>query len=915
MLSRIRSLKRVVTARSGPAQVRDMSIVHRLRSLWRNLVHRDRVDRHLDDEVRATFDLLIDDNINRGMAASDARRAATLALGRRESIREQVRDARAGAQWDGLRQDVRYGIRMMVRSPLFTGFAAASLALGIGATGAIFSLFDNIVLRKLPVPNPDQLVVASFGGANGRFNYSMPYPHFEAIHARNSTLSGIFAIYPFGRVTVSLRGNAEPAEGIYVTGDYYPTLGLVPSLGRLLGPADDRPGEAVAVLNHAYWQRRFGGDAGVLGAIVTLNGLPFTVVGVEPAGFAGTEVGRPYDVSVPMRAIEVLSENRPGWDAAFATWIYMMARLKPGVRLADAERELKVIFDQVSRDAARDANEERLARDNHLRLEPGATGSVSGLRRGYEQWLKFVLVMLAAVLLLASLNVATLLLSRSDARHREIATRLALGAGRWRVIRQFLTESAVLATLAAAAGLALASWGSRVLLRTATPASDRLTVDLPLDWRLTAFTLGMSAATCVVFGLIPAIRATSPGRFVTTRQIGGGRHRRVLDRVLVGSQVALSLVLLIGAALFVRTLGAIWAQEPGYDRSNVLMFSVDAKLAGLKGADVPAAYRRLLDDLQRIPGGASSTLSAVRPVSDSYYFITSFREFGSKTLTQENRVRGAYNVVAPGYFSTLGIPLLAGRDFDGRDTQASPKVAIVSERLARHFDGNPIGQTIGSGPGAREVVGVVKDIRYANVKDAPREVIYFPIFQAEGKDLWYSPTFEVRYGGTVGQMLPAIREAVTRTAPGLTMFRIRTLEAQTQDSLARERLLAMLTGYFGGFAVLLAAIGLYGLLSYGVTLRTAEMGLRMALGAAPRAVRWLIVRDASATVIAGAIAGLAAASGVMRLVRSQLFGVEPNDPLALSAATALLLAMAIAAAYFPARRASRIDPLTALRHE
>lgn len=887
----------------------------RIRSLWRNLVHRNRVDRDLDDEVRGTFEMLVEEKVRAGATPAGARREATLQLGRIDSITQQVREERAGAFWAAFLQDVRFAVRLLVRSPVFTVFAAASLALGIGATGAIFSLFDGIVLRQLPVPDPDRLVVASFGGAGGRFNYSMPYPHFEQIRARNTTLDGLFAMYPFGRVTVAVRGEPDIAQGIYVTGDYYRSLRLIPSAGRLLGPADDRRGQTVAVLNHSYWQRRFGGRADAVGSTVTLNQVPFTIVGIEPAGFFGTEVGRPYDISVPMRAIEDLSEGAPLWNQAFATWIYMMGRLKPGTSLGDAEREMKAIFAQVSLDAARNPNQIRLARENQLRLESGSRGNHSDLRFAYERWLGLLLMLLGAVLLLASLNVATLLLSRSDARQREIATRLALGAGRGRIVRQFLTESMVLAAGAGAGGLVLASWGSRALLRIATPAAERLPVDLSPDLRLILFTIGVSSLTCLLFGLVPAIRATSPQRLMSSRQIGGGRQRRILDRALVASQVALSLVLLVAAGLFLRTLGNLWAQDPGYDRQNVLMFSVDAHLAGRKGPTVPNTYRRLLDELRAVPGAQSVSLSAVRPVSDSYYFVDSIRDVGDKTLSNEERIRVAYNNIAPGYFATLGIPLVAGRDFDERDSLTSPTVVIISERMARHFSGNPVGQRLGGGPNAREVVGVARDVRYANVKDAPRDVVYFPIFQSQPKDVWYTPTFEIRYAGAAAGITASLRDVVARVDPGLTIFKLRTLEGQTEDSLSRERLLAMLAAYFGGFAVLLACIGLYGLMSYGVTERTAEMGLRMALGAPPAAVRWLVVREATITVVAGAVIGLVASRAAVRLVESQLFGVKPTDPAAIAGATVLLLAMSFTAAYLPARRASRIDPLTALRHE
>ena len=886
-------------------------MMRRLRNFLWNVVHRDRLERELRDEYQTTFDQLVTEQLRRGASTADARRAATIALGGTESFRDHVRDARAGAQWEAFILDVRYGVRLMRRSPVFSLFAVSSLALGIGATAAIFALFDSVVLRKLPVPEPDRLVVASFGGPGGRFNYSMPYPHFEQIKERNTTLTGIFAMYPFGRVTVAVGGQGDAAQGTYVSGDYYWALGIAPSAGRLLGPSDDRPGEAVAVLNHAYWQRRFGGRADVIGSTINLNAVPFTIVGVEPPGFFGTEVGRPYDVAVPVRAMTMLQEGQPLWEHAFASWIYMMARLKPGVTREAAEAELKSIFVQTSIAHSLNADQERLAREHQLRLESAATGRASDLRAGYERWLGLLLLMLGAVLLLASLNIATLMLSRSDARHREIATRLALGAGRVRVIRQLLTESIVLSAAGAAAGLLLATWGSRELLRVATPAAERLTVQLTPDFRLVAFTAGLALLTCLFFGLMPAIRATAPRRFVAARQVGGGRQRRVLDRVLVGAQVAVSLVLLVSAGLFLRTVDKLWRQDPGYDRRNVLMFSVDARLAGKKGPEVPGTYQRVLDALEEVPGVQSVALSAVRPVSESYYFVTSFREVGGRTLTGDQRVRAAFNRVAPGYFATLGIPLRDGRDFDERDTLGAPEVAIISERWLRHFTGNPVGQRLGQ----YEVIGVAKDVRYANVKDAPREVVYLPMFQSQPRDIFYSPTFEIRYSGSAATLTQAVRETVARIEPSLSLFRVTTLEEMTRDSLSRERLLAMLASYVGGFAVLLACIGLYGLLSYGVSLRTAEMGLRIALGAQPRSVRWLIVREATVMVAPGAVLGLIAMYPVVQLVRSQLFGIEPSDPMALAGAIAVLLTLAFAAAYLPATRASRVDPLTALRHE
>ena len=871
----------------------------------------------LDREIRAHLDLEAEAQQDAGRTAEDAGHAARRVFGNPALVKEDVRAAWGWTSVEAWLQDVRYGLRLLRRNPAFTVFSVASLGLGIGATVAVFSLFDAVVLRQLPVRDPERLVVASFGGigpAGPRYNYSLPYPQFVAMRDRNTTLDGLFATNPFGRVNVTLRGEPDVAEGLYVTGGYYEVLGIRPSLGRLLTAEDDRLTNPVAVLNHAYWQRRFGGRPDVLGAAITLNNVPFTIVGVEPRGFFGTEVGRPSDISIPMRTRDLLVEQQPLWNSS-GTWIYVMGRLKPGVPLDRAAQELNAIFRQASIEGAQSPAAERRARESNLRLEPGATGAASDLRTAYARWLRLLLGLLGAVLLLASLNVATLLLSRSEARQREIATRLALGAARWRIVRQFLTEAMLLAAIAGTAGLLLSWWGSRTLLRIGTAAAEGLPVDLPMNVRVLAFTVALSALMCVVFGLVPAWRATSSSRPLhTTRQVGSGRRRRILDRALVASQVAISLGLLAIGGLFLRSLGNIWAQDTGYDRSRVVMFSVDPRLSGKRGPDVPATYRRLIDELRAAPGAQSVSLSAVRPVSDGYYFIDVVSAIGGSTRPEGQGVRVAYNLVSPEYFATLGIPLLAGRDFDARDSEGSPNVVIISERMARLFTGNPVGQQI-TLSAATEVVGVAKDALYANVKDAPRDVVYFPIFQSTPKDMWYAPTFEVRYAGAVGDIVHRIREAVSRTDAGLSIFRLKTLQLQTEESLSRERLLAVITAYVGGFALLLTCIGLYGLMSFGVTQRTPEMGLRMALGARPSAVRWLVVREGAATVLVGAGAGLVLALLASRLVRSQLFGVEPDDPVALGAATLLLLTVAFAAAYLPAARASRIDPTTALRHE
>lgn len=840
-------------------------------------------DEDLDREIRMHLELEAEEQQAAGLSVARAGYAARRAFGNATLIGEEIRAMGTWNAVEGLWQDLRHGARLLRRSPAFTAFTVASLALGIGAVTAIFSLFNAIVLRHLPVQEPDRLVVASFTNG-GKINYSMPYPQFARMRELGTSLSGLFAVYPIGRVSVGYGGHAELAEGLYATGDYHQVLGLTPALGRLLVRDDDRPGKTVAVISYAYWQRRFGGSPEVVGANITINQAPFQIIGVEPRGFAGVEVGRVPDIIFPMRTRDLLAEGKTLWDEAFSTWIYVVGRLKSGVSLEQAHSELNVIARQTYVEAARSASPrfrpdaERIAKNTVLRLESAATGAMSDLRQTYQRWLSLLLWLLGAVLLLASLNVAALLLARSEARHREIVMRLAIGAGRWRIVRQLLTESILLAALGGALGVAVAWWAGAMLLRLATSAAGPLPVDPAPNIGVTAFVAGVSLLTCLVFGLPPALRTTSRGHLVAARETGG-RRKRLLDRTLVASQVALSVALLVCAGLFLRSLGTILARDTGYDRANVLLFSVDAKLAGRKGPEVSSAYRRILNELGSLPGARTASISAVRPVSDSYYFVESVSHIGGKQVPDDQRIKVAYNDVGPGYFATLGIPLLAGRDFDDRDSPAGHRVVIVSEKMARHIGGNPIGQTIAlHSEDVLEVVGVARNASYARVKDEPREVIYLPIFQSDPKNLWYAPTFEIRYAGTLAEVLRSVRGAVARVDPGMAVFGAKTLEVQTAESLSRERLLALLTSYGGSFALLLACIGLYGLMNYAVVQRMPELGLRMALGARPAALQWLVLRESLLIVLAGVVAGLAGSVPAVRLIRSQLLRCGAAGP-------------------------------------
>jgi predicted permease len=880
-------------------------------------------DADVDLEIRGHLETELEERITEGEDPAHASAAASRAFGNRMRAFEDTRAVWGWPAVEAFIQDVRYGGRLLRRAPGFALFAIVSLALGIGATTAIFTLFDAIVLRTLPVKEPDRLITMAFSTGGDRTNSNLPYPQFDRMRKDNRTLEGLFAISLLYRISIGSHGQSELGKGILASGDYYPTLGIQPALGRLLTPEDDRPGNGLAVISYGCWQRRFGASPSAIGSAILINQVPFTVIGVEPREFLGERVGSTREVVIPMQARNLISPGKQPWDEAFSTWIELMGRLKPGVIAEQAERDLEPIFFRATADAAAKssaaerANFERVARQTRLFVTSGAGGIYSDLREGYQRWLRLLLWLLSAVMLMASLNVATLLLSRSEARRNEIATRLSLGAGRLRIVRQLLTESLLLAAGGAVGGIVIAWWGSRALLWVALPNQQELPLHLALDGRVFGFTIAMAAGTCLLFGLLPALRATASQRVGTFTREVSRRRRGLLDRSLVACQVALSVVLVVFAGLFLRSLGNLWAQDAGYNRANVLMFSVDAGLAGKKGAAAASLYGRLLEELRAEPGAQSVAVSSVRPVDDGYYLVDVVSHIGSRQLG-EDRIRIAHNHLSPGYFATLGVPLLAGRDFDHRDDGRASKVAIISETMAlRRFPGqNPVGQTITMHrTDTREIVGVARDVRYGNVKDAPRDVVYRPMFESDEKAIWYSPSFEIRYAGSLDEISRRVRAAASRVAPELTLFRMKTLEKQTEESFARERLLAMLTAYFGSFALLLACIGLYGLMSCVVTQRTPEIGLRMALGARPPSVQWLVLRESALMAVVGAGAGAAGAAGCVRLVRAQLYGVEPADPLTFTAAVSILLLLALAASYLPAARASRIDPVRALRSE
>jgi predicted permease len=884
-----------------------------LRRLRQRLWRTARDERDLDDEI--AFDLAREAELraDRGEAIDDARAAARRDFGNVALVKEVTRDMASTRFLEAIARDLTFGLRLLRRSRAFAFFTITSLALGIGATSAIFSLFDAIVLRPMPVGEPNRLVALAFAAAGNRPNNFLTYPLFDRLRTANTTLDSLFAWTNGARRVVHIDGRRDIVSTAFASGAYHRTLRLEPSLGRLLSEADDQPNTATSiVVSYGYWQRRFGGDPSVLGRQITANtDFTYTIVGVEPRGFAGPNVGAAPDITFPLRAAAHGSPGPGPWNAANATWIEVMGRLKAGVTPDQAAQELTAIFRNMP--AVPGMASPPNAPAPTILVEAGRAGGQSVIRNNYEQRLRVMLVMLAAVLLLASLNVATLLLARAEARRDEIAMRLALGAGRRRVIRQLLTESALLAAAGGTLGLLLAWWASQALLNVAIRDTVGIGIDVTPDARVLGFTLATSALTCLLFGLLPALRSTT-GTASVRREVRG-RRQRWLERTLVASQTAVSLVLLVFMALFVRSLNNLWARDPGYVRENVALFSTDARLAGKQRDAFPAAYRAVLDALTTTPGVTHAAGATVAPISTTYYFVNAVGRLGDKQFPADQRIRVATNYLSPGYFATLGIPLVAGRDFVFRDGPGAPAVVIVSERLAARFDGLALGQMVEWSGGTAEVIGIARDTRYARVQTQPRDVIYAPMFQNLAGSMSYGPTFIARYHGDSAPVFRAIRDAVTGVEPALPLFNLNTLEHYTRESLSAERLMAATSTYVGGFALLLAAIGLYGLMTYAVAERTPEIGLRMALGSSPGRVRAMVLRNGAGTVLTGAVIGLIAAIWLAGYARDQIVDLQPLDPLSFTIAAGVLLIVAACAAWLPAVRASRIDPITALRHE
>jgi len=824
-------------------------------------------------------------------------------------------------------QDLRYAARTLVTTPAFTIVVVLTLALGIGANTAIFSLTDQVLLRLLPVKSPERLVVLDGPGAfQGRtFNGgTFSYPMYRDFRDQNTVFDGVLARFP-APITLMSGGHAERVTGELVSGNYFDVLGVRAHLGRTFTPDDDRTpgGHPIVLLSHHFWTRRFGADPAVLNRTVTLNGLPMTIVGVTPPGFYGIVIGENPDVMVP---VAMKAQMTPTWDDLQnhqSRWLTVMARLKDGVTREQAEASMNVLYRQINEQEVKavknpsPAFRQRFV-TKHLFLNAGQKGR-SDLRNDFSTPILVLMGMVGLVLLIACANVANLLLARGTARHKDVAIRLALGASRGAIVRQRLIESLLLSAAGAALGLVFAWWTSSLLLRTLPFDEAARTLSAAPDARVIAFAIAVSLGTAVLFGLAPALQSTRPMLTSTLKDesgsvVGGTGHAR-FRKSLVAAQVCLSVLLLAGAALFARSLYNLKTLNPGFRADQLLAFSIDPSLNGYPRARSLTIFQRLEEELAKLPDVRAATASVIPLMTNSDWSSTVKVE-GYQPKEGED-MNPNVNGVGPGYFSTMGQPLVAGREFTVKDAAGAPPVAIINETMAKYFfgSGTAVGRRIGWGRGKAtdmEIVGVVKDSRTSSLRREIPRFVYIPYTQEEEIG---SMTFYVRARGDASHVGESVRDAAHRVDPNLPIYEMKTMTTVMDESLFMERMVAALSIAFGGLATLLAAIGLYGVMSYSVARRTREIGIRMALGAERTSVMWLVLREVALMVGVGLAVGVPLAVALGRVVQSQLFDLSARDPLALAGAAVVLAVVAVVAGYLPARRATRVDPMLALRYE
>jgi putative ABC transport system permease protein len=895
---------------------------------WLRYVRRPQRDRDFSLEIEAYLQHEIDDNIARGMNPHEAVFAARRKFGNVTLAKEDTHRMNTIGFLETLGQDLRYALRLLRLEPGFFSVAILSLALGIGANTAIFHLLDAVRLRALPVANPQELVEVEMNSDHRSGNFSsrradFTYALWDQLRTHQQAFSGLFA-WSAHWFNIAPGGEVHLIQGLYASGDFFRTLGVVPALGRVFSIGDDRPGcgSPAAVLSYSFWQREYGGHASAIGRKILLDRKPFEIVGVAQAGFFGVEVGRTFDVAVPVCAEPLINGENAHTPKRHHWWLAVTGRLKPGWNLAQARAHL----DAISSGLFEATVPPNFTPDNvktylalKLAAHPGGSG-VSDLREDYQDPLLILLGIAALVLVIACANLANLMLARASARERELAVRLAIGASRPRLIRQMLAESLLLAAIGAAIGAFLAQFLSSYLVRFLTRNNDPLYVDLSTDWRIFSFTAALAILTCLLFGLMPAIRATraNPGTLMkaSSRGLTDARERFGLRRILVVAQVALSLVLLVGALLFVRSLHKLLTLDAGFQESGVLVTEVNFSTLKAPPDRWPELRRQILHRIRLLPGVEQAATASVIPISGDRW-NDRFEFVGAHPT---GRFLSDFSSVSPDYFRTLRTPLLAGRDFNDHDAMNAPPVAVVNESFMKQFlnGANPIGRRIRieTGPGeperSYEIVGVTRDAKYRHLSDPFTPTVFTAVDQVLGQDAGTMILSRSQVG--LASQLASIKGEMASINPsmGLNFY---TLHSQIADSLLRERLMATLSGFFGLLAALLASIGLYGVMAYIVARRRSEIGIRMALGADRAIVLKLIGNECGKLLLAGLLLGIGFALLASQAITRLLYGLSPTDPLTIGVSVLLLTLVALPASLIPAIRASRLDPMIALREE
>jgi predicted permease len=913
-----------------------MNLLSNLKSGMKSLFEKPRVDRELEEELESYERASAADKQRSGMTPEAARRAARAEIGSRGAVKHRVWSSRWEAAVDNLLQDGKLAFRSLAKSPGFTFIALLSLTLGIGANTAIFTLFHAILLRPLPVQHPEQLVLFGDGQASG-LTLGLPggstrlysYFEFKEFAAKSQEFSGVAAVssYQYENRMTFANGPLEKVQIDLVSGSYFHVLGVPAVLGRTIGMSDDQApgGGPVAVASYGWFQRHANGDPAALGKVIHIGAHDYTLIGVAKPGFFGITVGKSTDLWIPISMEREIAPDRNGINNKWFQNLDILARMKPGVSFQQATASTNVLFQQMlhSDYLGAQPSQKDLTSVQHARVElTSAARGTASIRNLFALPLRILMAIVGLVLLIACANIANMLLARGVSRGREVAVRMALGASRGRIVLQLLTESAMLAVTGAVLGVALAWRASAMLLHMATPGPTPIPIDVTPDLPVLAFTLLLTICTVVLFGILPALRATrieSHGSLTPALRDGRGSAptRNNLARGLIVGQIALSVLLLTAAGLFLRSLVKLTSIDTGFDKHNALVFFLDSSAANLPHDAEQAQSVRMQEQIEQqvkaIPGVQSDSFSFVSFNAGNWTDAVTFQGLPP---TAGNRQEVYFNNVGNGFFAAMGIPVVGGRTFSAQDTFHSPKVAVINETMAHRFfpTGSAIGRHFGFGDdpahsGDIEVIGVVKDAKHNELGEDAEMGAYFPCTQNPG----FYGDFIVRYSGDPEPIVAATRRIVASANANILVDNVTSLSQLVDDSIATPTLISRLSAFFGALAVFLACIGIYGLLSYSVLRRTNEIGIRLALGAQSRTLLWMVLRESVVLLVVGLAVGLPVAIGATRVLRDLLYQLSPNDPWTFAGSAVAIAGMTLVAAWVPARRATRVDPMVALR--